>query len=37
LIHEHIESLVVTGFKIPVLALFDESENLQVLKGILGV
>jgi Uma2 family endonuclease len=37
LIHEHIESLIVTGFKIPVLALFDESENLQVLKGILGV
>jgi Uma2 family endonuclease len=32
---DEIESAVITGFKIPVAALFDEKINLQVLKSLL--
>ena len=35
-IHEEIESQVITGFKIPVLAIFDAAANVAALKNLLG-
>lgn len=34
--NEHIESIVIKGFKIPVKAIFDEAENLKALQMILN-
>lgn len=31
-----VASTVIDGFRIPILALFDEQENLRVLRSILG-
>ncbi|MDZ7877782.1 MAG: Uma2 family endonuclease [Saprospiraceae bacterium] len=36
LYEDNIESAVITGFNIPVAALFDEAINLQTLKQLMG-